>query len=326
MAPPVRAILVAGLALALLEGCGGGSSPPFAAGGAPEPGEGGRLFYAIADGPGDLDPLHAATFSAQEVARQIFEPLTARLSGPYSAGEPPGPGLAVGWSRSGDSRVWSFRLRRGLRFQDGMPLDAAAVAANAERWRGDPVGRSLVPGLLAVAAPRPDAVRLILAEPLPDLPARLADPRLGIVSPPALTPQSDLGATFLGARRAGSGPFELRGRVASITVLERNRSWWGSDLGLGPSLDEVVFRIVPDDSRRVVLLRDGAVRVASGLSRRSARVITGDPLLTALGGRPSRLGSRGGEWIGFERSVRGIDSGRPQPLSGVWLALLESSG
>ena len=115
-----------------------------------------------------------------------------------------------------------------------MPLDAGAVEANAERWRSDPVGRSLVPGLLAVAAPRPDAVRLILAEPLTDLPARLADPRLGIVSPPALASESGVGASFLGARRAGSGPFELRGRVASITVLDRNRRWWGSDLQLGP--------------------------------------------------------------------------------------------
>ena len=325
MAPPVRAFLVAGLAVALIAGCGGGSSAPFAGGSAPEPGEGGRVFYAIAEGPGSLDPLHAAGFSAQEVARQIFEPLTARMSGPYSAGGPPRPGLAVGWSHSGDSRVWSFRLRPGLRFQDGMPLDAAAVAANAERWRTDPVGRSLVPGLLAVAAPRPDTVRLILAQPSPGLPVRLADPRLGIVSPPALAPKSGVGAAFLGARRAGSGPFELRGRVASITVLERSPRWWGSDLGLGPSLQEVVFRIVPDDRRRAALLRGGAVRIASGLSPRSARAIARDPLLTAIGARPGP-GPGAGEWIGFERSVRGIDSGRPAPLSSVWLALLSGAG
>ena len=70
---------------------------------------------------------------AQLVARQIFEPLTGRLRGPYSAGKPTRPGLVTGWSHSGDFRVWSARLRSGLRFQDGMPLDAAAVEANAER-------------------------------------------------------------------------------------------------------------------------------------------------------------------------------------------------
>ncbi len=325
MAPRVRAMLVAGLALALLAGCGSGGGPPFADTGASRAGEGGRLFYAIGEGPGSLDPLHAAGFSAEEVARQIFEPLTARLRGPYAASEPPRAGLALGRSHSGDNRVWSFRLRAGVRFQDGMPLDAAAVAANVERWRTDPVGRSLVPGLLAVAAPRPDTVRLIFAEPLPGLPARLADPRLGIVSPPALSPKSGVGASFLGARRSGSGPFELRGQVASITVLERNRGWWGSDLGLGPSLQEVVFRIVPDGVRRTALLRRGAVRVAAGLSRRSAQEITDDPLLTAVGGRSASQGA-GREWVGFERSVRGIDSADPISLSGVWLALLGGSG
>lgn len=326
MAPRVRGTAVACLALALLAGCGGGGGPPFGGAGPPRAGEGGRLFYAIAEGPGSLDPLHAESFSAQLVARQIFEPLTARLRGPYSEGKPPRPGLATGWTHSGDFRVWSFRLRSGLRFQDGMPLDAGAVEANAERWRSDPVGQSLVPGLLAVAAPRPDAVRLILAEPLPDLPARLADPRLGIVSPPALSPKSGVGASFLGARRAGSGPFELRGRVASITVLERNRRWWGSDLQLGPSLEEVVFRIVPDEVRRAALLRDGAVRVAAGFGTSAARALARDPLLAVAGGPDGAGGSGAGAWIGFERSVRGIESAAPTPLSGVWLALLGGAG
>jgi peptide/nickel transport system substrate-binding protein len=318
--------VVASLALVLLAGCGGDGASPFGGAGPPRAGEGGRLFYAIAEGPGSLDPLHAESFSAQLVARQIFEPLTARLRGPYSAGRPARPGLATGWSHSGDFRVWSFRVRSGLRFQDGMPLDAGAVEANAERWRSDPVGRRLVPGLLAAAAPRPSAVRLILAGPLPDLPARLADPRLGIVSPPALSPESGIGASFLGARRAGSGPFELRGRVASVTVLDRNHRWWGSDLQLGPALEEVVFRIVPDESRREVLLRDGAVRVAAGFGARAARGLVRDPLLSVAGGPGKAGGLAVGAWIGFERSVRGIDSAAPEPLSGVWLALLGGAG
>ena len=309
MGPRVRGVLVAGLALTLLAGCGGNSGPPFAGAGAPVAGEGGRLFYAIAEGPGSLDPLHAESFSAKIVARQIFEPLTAPLRGPYAAGRAARARLAVAWSHSGDLRVWTFRLRAGLRFQDGMPLDAAAVAANVERWRSDPVGRDLIPGLLAVAAPRPDAIRLILSEPLADLPERLADPRLGIVSPPALSPESGVGASFLGARRAGSGPFELRGRVASITVLERNRRWWGSDLGLGPALDEVVFRIVPDDLRRVGLLRRGAVRVASGLGAHSVRAIVRDPLLAAIGAGPPP-GHRG-----IDR-LRALGTRNRQPPSG----------
>jgi peptide/nickel transport system substrate-binding protein len=316
-------MLVAGFSLALIAGCGDGGAAPFPGAGSMPAGEGGRLFFAIAEGPGDLDPLHSGTFSAEIVARQLFEPLVSRLHGPYAADKPPRAGLALGWAHSRDFRVWSFRLRPGVRFQDGTPLDATAVAANAERWLSDSAGRRLVPGLVAAAAPRPNEVRLILADPLPDLPARLGDPRLGIVSPPALQPESGVSASFVGAREAGSGPFELRGRVASVAVLARNRHWWGSDAGLGPSLDEIVFRIVPDEGRRVGLLRSGAVRVASGLGARRADSIGRDPLLTAVGGRRAEIGRISfGEWVGFERSVRGIASARPIPLSGVWVALL----
>jgi peptide/nickel transport system substrate-binding protein len=323
----LRGLLVASLSVALLAGCGGDGGAPFPGAGSAAVGEGGRLFYAIAEGPGNLDPLHAGTFSAEVVARQLFEPLLGRLRGPYAAGNPPRAGLALGSAHSRDFRVWSFRLRPGVRFQDGTPLDATAVAANAERWLSDPAGQRLVPGLLAAAAPRPNTVRLILADPLPDLPVRLADPRLGIVSPPALQPESGVGARFVGARDAGSGPFRLRGRVASVAVLVRNRRWWGSDLGLGPSLDEVVFRVVPDDLGRAGLLRSGAVRVASGFGARRAEAIRRDPLLTAVGGSPISAGSAGeggGEWVAFERSVRGIEDSRPSALSGVWVALLAS--
>lgn len=328
----VRA-LVAGLALALLAGCGGGGGAPFPADGRAPAGGGGRLLYAVPNGFGNLDPIHARSFSAQVVARQLFEPLVARLRGPYSAGMRPRAGLALGWSHSRDSRVWSFRLRPGVRFQDGTPLDANAVAANAERWLSDGEGRRLLPGLAAAAAPRPNVVRLILADPLPGLPARLADPRLGVVSPPALAPESGVGARFVGAREAGSGPFELRGRVAAVAVLSRNRRWWGSALALGPALDEIIFRVVPEAVSRERLLRDGAVRVAAGLDPRRAALLTRDPLLSAVGpgggsagGERGSGSSAGGDWVAFERSVRGIGSARPLPLSGVWTALLSGSG
>jgi hypothetical protein len=80
---------------------------------------------------------------------------------------------------------------------------------------------------------------------------------------------------------------------------------------------------VPDEARRAALLRDGAVRVAAGFGTSAARALARDPLLAVAGG-PDRAGV--GAWIGFERSVRGIESAAPAPLSGVWLALLAGAG
>lgn len=268
--------------------------------------------------PGDLDPLHAASLSAQMVTRQIFEPLVEGLDGPF-AGPKNRRGLAVGWDHSADYRVWSLRLRTGIRFQDDAPLNAEAVVANAERWISDPIGQQLLPSLVAADAPSPNEVRLILAAPDPNLPRRLADPRLGIVSPPALSNVAGLGLAFTRSQRAGSGPFELQRRLADVLVLQRYRSWWGSPHGLGPALDSVRFRIVPGPGPRAVALRRGGVRVAADLPSGIADALRRDPLLAVSG-------VASGHAVGFERSVRGISGWRPAPLSGVWVTLLAVGG
>jgi peptide/nickel transport system substrate-binding protein len=43
------------------------------------------------------------------------------------------PGLATDWEVSGDGLTWRFRLREGVRFHDGTPLDAPAAVASLRR-------------------------------------------------------------------------------------------------------------------------------------------------------------------------------------------------
>ncbi|MHB2165921.1 ABC transporter substrate-binding protein [Alsobacter sp. R-9] len=43
------------------------------------------------------------------------------------------PALATSWESSPDGKVWTFKLRSGVTFQDGTPFDAAAVKYNLER-------------------------------------------------------------------------------------------------------------------------------------------------------------------------------------------------
>ena len=310
----LRAGWLAALLSVLLAGCGGEGARRFSGSHLGDAGGGGSLTYAIAADPGDLDPLRAATVSAQVVTRQIFEPLVESLDGPYN-GPRDRRGLASGWAHSRDYRVWSLRLRTGIRFQDDAPLNAEAVVANAERWISDPVGQQLLPGLAAADAPSPNEVRLILAVPDRNLPRRLSDPRLGIVSPPALSNLGGLGHAFTRSQRAGSGPFELQRRSADVLVLQRYRNWWGSRHGLGPAIDSLRFQLVAEPGLRAADLARGEVRVAADLPPGTAAQLQRDPLLTAEG-----LGS--GHAVGFERSVRGIGGWRPAPLSGVWVTLL----
>jgi ABC-type transport system substrate-binding protein len=316
----LRGAAVATVAIALLAGaaaCGGGGATRFPANERARAGGSGTLVYALSGEAGPLDPLAATTPAQQMVSSQVFEPLVATLHGPYERLRDR-RGLALGWQASPDLRVWSFRLRPDVRFQDGTPFNASAVVANATRWSGDAAGQAILPELLAADAPRPDLARIILSSPLADLPRRLADPRLGLVSPRALA-ELGSGPAPEELADAGSGPFELAAEQPRGTVrLERNRRWWGTRLGLGPALDRVEFREVPDADERVALLRRAAVRVAERLGRREADELALDPLLSVVGD--------GADFVAMERSVRGIAEPGPQPLSAVWLTVVGQGG
>jgi peptide/nickel transport system substrate-binding protein len=312
----IRAAFVGALAAAtLVAGCGGGGATEFPAPGPPAAGGGGELAYAIPAAPGGLDPLAASTIAAQTVSRQIFEPLVARLDGPYRRGTGV-PGIALAARHSDDFRVWSLPLRPGVSFQDGSLVAASAVLVNARRWRTSAVGRQLLPGLVAADGPRPDLVRFVFAGPVEDLLQRLADPRLGLVSPNALLPQSGLRASLLRAGNAGSGPFKLASRPRGAVVLTRNRGWWGSSHGLGPALDGVRFRAVAGRGQRVELLRAGKVQVAGDIGAAAAR-LDADPLLASIAAGSAYA-------IGLERSVHGLSGLSRQSLSEIWLTSINA--
>jgi peptide/nickel transport system substrate-binding protein len=312
----LRAATLAVCALMAVPGCGGGDGGGTRIGtGLPSAGSGGELIYALPSLPKTLDPLAATDRASMTIARQVYEPLIDRLTGPYGQNAPQA-GLALTARPSRDRTTWTVILRAEVRFQDGTPFNAAAVLANSQRWQTNPVGQRLLPHLFAVDAPTPDEVRFLLDKPVPGLASRLSDPRLGIVSPQALDPQSGRGAHFdEDAKGPGTGPFQAGAVSPSRLRLSRFADWWGSSHGLGPALDGVSFVVAPQFGQRLRLLQDGAVEVADPLDRAGLQAAKADPLLTTVGG-PLR-------GIGMEGSVRGIDSARTVPaLSSVWLTRL----
>lgn len=307
------AAALAGLACTAAIGACGEEETGVPAAAAPDgSGSGGALAWALVERPRQIDPLLAASRADQLVTRQIHEPLVETLAGPFGDVRRL-PGLALSANGSAGDTIWSFRLRPGVRFQDGTPLNAGAVLANGQRWRTTPEGQALMPDLFAVDAPRPDLVRFFLDAPDPDFPERLESPRTGIVSPRALSAPSGEAVQLVRETRSGTGPFELRERDPEAVLVARNLAWWGIERDLGPALDQVQFRTVAGAGERLALLAAGDVQVAEELGPSQAREAGRDPLLEVLAG--------GGEGaLGLERSVRGIASAREVPsLSGVWV-------
>src|SRR6185503_8118786 len=172
------------------------------------------------------------------------------------------PGLAESWTTSNDGLVWTFKLRRNVRFHDGTPLDAAAVKFTFDRVI-DPAhphaksGKwSFVAGYLAsvksVEVVDPLTVRLTLKYPTSSLLALLALPNCAIVSPTAFAKAP---ADF-NAQPVGSGRYRFeKWEPGTRLVLRRNEDYWGPKGK--PAV--LVYRGIPEPNTRVTELLTGGV-------------------------------------------------------------------
>src|SRR2546428_10890195 len=79
--------------------------------------------------PPGLDPGQALGLHTLRVTAEIFETMVATRPDSTEVI----PGLAESWTTSPDGMTWTFKLRRGVRFHDGTPLDAAAVKFTFDR-------------------------------------------------------------------------------------------------------------------------------------------------------------------------------------------------
>jgi len=302
----VRAVLgvLAALTLAAAGGCGDDLPSGEARGGPGQLEPGGTIRIAVADPVRDTDPLTAATRSERLAARQVHEPLVSEQSGPFDATDRL-PGLVRRASSSAGGTIWTLHLRDGVRFQDGAAFDADAVLANADRWRSS----GYLDGVEAVDSPRPGIVRFQLSRSDSRFPLVLTSSRLGVVAPAALAGSAPIGPM------SGTGPFELRERDPGMTLLARNSGWWGTRLGLGPGVDQIELATERSEGERADVLVEGSAQIADQLGPASLGRLRQDPLVTAVRGA--------GAVIGFDRSVRGLDSSRAdQSLADVWLTEL----
>src|SRR5215510_9037382 len=161
--------------------------------------------------PPGRDPGQALGLHTLRVTAQLFETLVAT---PDDSTEVV-PGLAESWTTSADGLAWTFKLRRGVRFHDGTPLDAAAVKFTYDRVidPNHPHNKSgkwsFVAGYLSsvksVDVVDPQTVRLTLKYPTSSLLALLALPNCAIVSPSAFAKAPDA----FNQQPVGSGRYRL---------------------------------------------------------------------------------------------------------------------
>ena len=189
------------------------------------------------------------------------------------------PGLATEWKVGDDKTKWTFKLRPGVKFHDGSPLNAAAVVWNVQKvldkeathFAPDQIGVTVsrMPNLVSGKAIDDLTVELTTKEPDSFLPINLTN--LFIASPAHWQKKYDaLGSVADKAERAkqawtafaadasGSGPFKM----AKFTARERveyvaNKDYW--DDKRKPKVDRVVLLPMPEANARTAALLSGQV-------------------------------------------------------------------
>lgn len=301
------------LALALVAaGCGGGGDK---GGGATTGGTaqaGGTLVFAGASDPVVLDGALVSDGESLRVIDQIFEGLVSLAPGTTEIQ----PALAESWEASSDGLAWTFKLRSGVTFHDGEPLNAAAVCYNFDRWynfkgsfqnpsasyywqtvfggfaKTDPNSGAPAESLYSSCEATDDStVVLNLTKASSSFLGALSLPSFSIASPKALKEfgadegEVDADGIFHPTGKygtehpTGTGPFKFESwTVGDKLVIVRNDQYWGEKA----KLDKVIFRPIADNAARLQALQTGEIQGYDLVEPQDIPTLQGDSNLQVL--------------------------------------------
>ena len=214
-----------------------------------EPVMGGEITVGLESETNNYQPgRYAGTQAGTNVALTIFDPLMQR----NEEGELV-PYLAESLEANEDLTQFTLKLREGVTFHDGTPLNAEAIKSNFDN-------HLKVEGA-ATSGPLRDVDSVTVVDDLTvtyDLNrANAAFPDLlsGSVGWPfSPTAAEEMGEDF-GNAPVGTGPFKFVSYTRDDTfVVERNEDYWQEGL---PYLDQITFRPVPDEESRLAAFESG---------------------------------------------------------------------
>jgi peptide/nickel transport system substrate-binding protein len=191
------------------------------------------------------------------------------------------PELAESYSISDDKLTYTFKIRKGIKFTDGEPLDAAAVKFNIERQIKIKQGIAYALGpIKTIEAPDDSTVVLQLNAPSDGLLSAFAGMyTVKMISPKAIKEHeknNDGAQAWLRDHMVGTGPYVLKSYTQSQqAVLDRNPAYWrGWD---GNHFNRIIIKYIHEPSTERLLLEQGEIDAALFLP---------DDVVESLDGKP----------------------------------------
>lgn len=254
LSPTRRGLLTTGMLAAAglaISACGGGGTTR----------RGGTQSSVLRIGmtvpPANLDPTRAGM--GDIYADLAYGSLIYRApNGDYQ------PRLAESWQYLGTgNRAFELKLRAGLTFSDGSPLNAAAVKASIEYYRTAPASQAapfLAP-ITSIDLVDDRTVHLALSQPQPLMPAVFTQDYLAgnVINPAAVKQPGQLATQTFGA-----GPYML---APSETAAGDHYTYVTNPKYHNPGevhFKRVVIRILPNENTALAALKTGQVDAVSG--------------------------------------------------------------
>jgi ABC-type transport system substrate-binding protein len=158
------------------------------------------------------------------------------------------PRLAESVTPNKEGTEWTIKVRSGVTFHDGTPLDAAAVKRNVEARKAQPLTGGALEPIQSVSVTDPQTAVVKMSSPWFGYDYTLAA-QGGYMVAPALI---DLGAESM-KTAIGTGPFKLVGGFTpgQPIKVERNPNYWGDKA----FLDGIEFTALADPGARAQALR-----------------------------------------------------------------------
>lgn len=193
----------------------------------------------------------------------------------------PVPRLATSWSVSKDQLTWTYHIRHGVKWSDGVPLTAADVAYTF--WR-DTIPNSTefadnsayVANIIhsSVKATGKYTVQMKVTKPTPNM-----DLLIVSILPKHIWEHisEKQVTTFANANPVGTGPFQVTKFTINQSVeLKANPHYWGGK----PGISKLVFQNFTNPSAEAIALKNGAIDFAEGLSYPLFNSLKGTPGIT----------------------------------------------
>ena len=190
----------------------------------------------------------------------------------------PAPGLATSWSHSADGKTWTFKLRQGVKWQDGKPFTSRDVVFtfnyviknNLSNFSLYTTGITEVVALddytVEFTCEKPKATMLQMWVPI------VPEHVWSEVSPKAASADFQNSPPVI-----GTGPFQaVEWKHGSFVRMKANPDYWGG----GPKVDEVLFEVYTNADTMASDLASGHLQYAA-VSSGAFQALGEDPGKTA---------------------------------------------